>query len=187
MLNNFLVVILLLSMSIVNAGSYLSDKKDAFVLNNLINVLVVQQQELQRLMSMLEVLETMKASLSKRNVGLGEQGELLQLDEEKVENGEITNSEFKGKGASTQYANRRAEFQTDVEKFNVAVKEYNVLTVKMDHVLNKRSPSQVRQLIKEMRQLVENLQDALQAKNIIKAKFIAKQSVVAVEFGYVAN
>ena len=186
-----IIIFLLLNIGAANAERYQGDKKDLPKLDNIINVLNVQQQELQRLVSMLERLEAWKTSLTQSNMSLAKEGDELKQDKKKSKNGEMASSEYKNKwevtSRSLKYADNLVVFQEDVKKFNLFVKEYNVLALKMNHVLSKRSPQQVGQLIKEMRRLVSNMQAALKGGEIEKAKFMAQQSDAAAEFGYVAN
>jgi len=190
-LSKVFIFLLLLNVNAVYAAAYQGDEKDLPRLNNLINILNVQQQELQRLVKMLERLETWKTTLTSDNKKLAEEGELLKLDKEKHKNKEMSDSEFNKKWVDTrrsvEHANQLVLFQADVKKFNAFVQEYNALTVKMDRVLSKRSPKQVTRLIKDIQRLMDNMKAALKESNITKAKFIAKQSEVAAEFGYVSD
>ncbi|NOY66494.1 MAG: hypothetical protein GXP13_03680 [Gammaproteobacteria bacterium] len=189
--NNIVFLFILLAAGTINADGFQGDKKDLPSLNNLINVLNVQRQELQRLVDMLTRLETWKASLTQDNIKLSGEREQLKSDKDKIEKGTMTNSDFNKKwnvsGRLSSHDKAVGSFQEDVKKFNIFAKDYNELTVKMKHVLDKRSPQQVMRLIKEMRHLVSNMQAALKAGDIVKAKFMAKQSYAAAEFGYVAN
>jgi len=190
-LSKIFVFLLLLNMGAAYAVSYQGDEKDLPRLENLINILNVQQQELKRLVEMLTRLETWKTTLTSDNKKIAEEGELLKIDKKKYEAKEMSDADFNEKwvatGRSVEHANKLVLFQSDVKKFNAFVQEYNALTVKMDRVLSKRSPQQVARLIKSIQRLMDNMQAALKAGNITKAKFIAKQSDVAAEFGYVSD
>lgn len=157
-------------------------------ITNLVNVLTVQQQQLEKLMGMLARLDDWKKQLTDENKRLAEEGELAKTDRQMYEKGQISEDELNRKwhmtGRSIQHERDLESFQQEVTDFNAYVKQYNSLTKTMSPVLSRRSPTEVRELIGEIRQLLDILQQALQDGNLEKARFIAKQSAIATEFGY---
>jgi len=186
-----LLLFFLLTISAAHAERYMGDSKDLSTINNLMNVLNVQQHELERLMNMLDRLEKWKKNLNQKNTKLAKEGELAKQDKKKVDNGEMSaeaiNEKWHKSGRSLKHDHELKSFREEVVKFNVFVKNYNVLASKMSHILSKRSPGQVGSLINNMRKLIANLKAALNDGNIEKAKFIAKKSAIATEFGYMVN
>lgn len=185
------LLLLLFNIGVVHAERYMGDNKDSPSINNLMTILKVQQQELQRLMSMLTRLEKWKQSLGKKNTELVKESELAKQDKKKEQRGEITaealNEKWHKSGRSLKHDHDLKSFREDVASFNTFVKDYNVLANKMNHVLKKRSPGQVTGLIKKIRELLATLKTEIDDGNIEKAKFIARQSKIAAEFGYTAN
>jgi hypothetical protein len=170
------------------AVRYLGDHKDAPKIENLLNILRVQQEELERLMNMLSRLDTWKKRLSNENTRLYEEGELAKQDRKKFEEGKMTelalNKKWATSGRSIRHDKDMQLFEKDVSEFNAYVKEYNQLTKKMSHVLDSRNPTQVKLLIKEIRKLSASLGRAMSDGNIEKARYIARKSAIAAEFGY---
>jgi len=185
---SILSLFFLFNLTAVNAVRYFGDSSDAPRIENLLKVLVVQKQELQKLMSMLSRLDDWKDQLNKENTRLYEEGELAKLDRKKFEEGKVSEQELNEKwhasGRSLRHEQALKSFQEEVVGFNGFVKEYNLYTKKMSHVLEKRTPIQVKALIEGMQKLVRNMQKAMDDGNIEKALFIAKQSSIAKEFGY---
>ncbi len=189
-LSNYLLPLILLIASIAPAQAvqYTGAHADAPKIENLLNILRVQQQELERLMNMLSRLDAWKQRLQSENQRLYEEGELAKQDKIKLDEGSITQQDLDKKwstsGRSIRHDKDLKLFDEDVNEFNAFVKEYNLLTKKMSHVLASRSPKQVQVLIKGMGKLSANLGKAISNGNIEKARFIARKSGIAAEFGY---
>jgi len=175
----------------VHAERYMGDSKDLPGINNLVNILSVQHQELKRLIETLERLEGWKSDLDKKNSSLAMEGELAKQDKQKADAGEMSaealNKKWHASGRSLKHDRDIKVFREEVAKFNVFVKDYNALTKKMNHILSKRTPIQVSKLISNMHKLIKNLRSAIKDGNIEKAKYIARQSAIASEFGYSEN
>ena len=170
------------------AVRYLGDQSDAPKIENLLKILHVQQQELERLMTMLSRLDAWKKRLNNENARLYEEGELAKQDRKKFEEGKMTelalNKKWAISGRSIRHDKDMQLFEKDVSEFNAYVKEYNLLTKKMSHVLDSRSPTQVKLLIKDMHKLSGSLGRAMSDGNIEKARYIARKSAIAAELGY---
>lgn len=186
-----LYFLLMFSMLPVQAVRYAGDLTDAPGIDNLLKVLNIQQGQLENLMDMLSRLDEWKKKLSSDNQHLAAEGELAKQDRKKFESGKLTEDDLNKKwhmtGRSVKHGKALQSFQQEVVEFNAYVKEYNLLATKMSHVLNNRSPSQVKLLIGEMRKLVRILREAMNDGNIEKARYIARKSALAVEFGYSAD
>jgi hypothetical protein len=170
------------------AVRYPGNLDDAPKIENLLKVLRVQQQELERLMDMLSRLDTWKTRLNNENTRLYKEGELARQDRKKFKDGKMTelalNKKWHTSGRSIRHDKDLQLFKEDVSEFNAYVKEYNQLTKQMSHVLDSRSTIQVKLLIKDMRKLSSNLGRAMSDGNIEKARYIARKSAIAAEFGY---
>jgi len=157
-------------------------------ISNLVNILTVQQQQLEKLLDMLVRLDQWKEQLSDENKRLSVEGDLAKSDRLQFEKGKISEDDLNRKwhisGRSLQHERDLKVFEQEVSDFNAYVKQYNVLTKSMSPVLSRRSPSEVRELVGDIRSLLGILQQALQDGNLEKARFIAKQSAIATEFGY---
>ncbi|HEC28795.1 MAG TPA: hypothetical protein ENI65_04310 [Gammaproteobacteria bacterium] len=175
----------------VSAERFLGDPKDAFAIENLVKVLMVQYQQLEKLMAMLDKLDSWKKSLDRESTSLTREGELAKSDRTKLDNGQMTEDELNRKwhksGRALKHESALKLFSEDIVKFNRFVETYNQLTKKMKHILEKRTPGKVTLLVGNMKKLVQKLQDSLKKGNIEKAKFIARQSAIAGEFGYKAR
>lgn len=191
-INKFLAGVLfiffLANTLVVQAVRSSDESGDAPRIENLLKVVRVQKQELEKLMSMLSRLNEWKTKLNEENNRLYEEGELARIDRKKLEEGQVNESELNKKwhasGRSMRHDQALQSFQEDVVSFNVFVKEYNIYTKKMSHVLEKRTPMQIKSLIKKMQKLLSNMREAMDDDNIEKAVFIARQSAIAKEFGY---
>jgi len=183
-----LFFLLSFGISVVHAVRYADKTANAPRIDNLVNVLNVQQQQLEKLLGMLSRLDDWKKKLNSENQRLATEGELAKQDREKFESGQLTEDELNRKwhitGRSIKHDKALQLFTQEVADFNTYVKEYNILTKKMSHVLNDRSPPQIKSLVTKMRKLVQILREALSDGNVEKARYIAKQSAIAGEFGY---
>ncbi len=183
--------LLMFCMLSAQAVRYAVDNGSALRIGNLLKVLNVQQQQLVNLMDMLSRLNDWKKKLNSENQRLAKEGELAKQDRQQFDNGKLSEDELNKKwhitGRSIKHDRELQSFKQEVTEFNAYVKEYNQLTSKMSHVLNNRSPSQVKLLIREIGKLVRILREAMDDGNIEKARYIAKQSAIAVEFGYSAD
>ena len=157
-------------------------------INNLVNILTVQHQQLQKLLDMSARLDDWKMQLDDENKRLAKEGQLAKSDRLMFEEGKLSENDLNKKwhlsGRSAQHERELNMFEQEVSEFNAYVRQYNKLSNTMSTVLSSRSQSDVRELITEMRKLITILQQALQDGNLEKARFIAKQSVIASEFGY---
>ncbi len=180
-------ILLGVSISPAHAVRY-GEAVDAPKIVNLLNVLRVQQQELERLMNMLSRLDSWKQRLNKENTRLYQEGELAKQDRKKFEQGDISeqalNKKWHTSGRSIRHDKDLQLFKDDVNEFNAYVKEYNQLTNKMSHVLDTRTPNEIKSLINDMRKLSTILDSAISDGNIEKARYIARKSAIAAEFGY---
>ena len=156
-----LVFVFAIYISPVSAERYPDDTRAVLALENLVKVLTVQRQDLEKLMGMLARLDQWKKNLNQENNRLSQEGELEKADRKKTANGQISKDEFNRKwsqsGRSLKQKKAVKQFKEDVVRFNQFAKDYNELAKKMNHVLAKRSPGKVAALIGDMKKLVQNI------------------------------
>jgi len=189
LIQQFLFSLLLLSfMMSASAVRYLGDPKQAPAIKNLINILQVQSQEIEKVLRMLAALQNEKSGLDERKQKLGKAMQVLKADRVLVKAGKLSKSTYhekwQEKGQEQQLQKDMDLFQNAVKKFNHSIKVFNLTAQKMKHVLKKRTPGQIAALVAEMKKLILKLQQALNEGNYEKALFIAHKSDVAKEFGY---
>lgn len=175
----------------VSAVRYMGDPKDAPVIKNLITILQVQSQEIEKVLHMLGALQTEKQKLDKRKETLGKAMQTLKADKALLKEGKMSQQDYQHKwqkkGLEQQLNKDIQSFQQTVKKFNRSIRAFNIAATKMKHVLKKRTPGQMVSLVKAMKSLITELQKALDKGNYERALFIARKSEVAREFGYREN
>jgi len=183
---SFLLITFLLPVSAVR---YMGDPKDAAAIKTLITILQVQGQEIEKVLHMLSGLQKEKARLDERKKILGKAMHTLKTDKALLDAGKLSKKSFADKWQTEGHDKRLKKdytvFQGAVKKFNKSINAFNVTAKKMQHVLKKRTPGQIGALRNAMRNLVEQLQAALKEGNYERARFIARKSDVAKEFGYI--
>ena len=174
----------------LQAERYLGDPREAAPLRQFLVSLRSQESQLQKLLKMLDRLEQWKAELNKENERLAIEGKAAKEDKKLHDAGKMTTEELNQKwlssGRSLKHDGDLKRFKAEVARFNEYVRDFNHLATSLKPVIDKRSPEQVRRLVFEIHKLDRLMQDALENGNIEKAKYIAKRSAIASEFGYKA-
>ena len=190
-ITSLLLILFVLLTTSAMAERYKGDPADRPPLDNLIAILKVQAGELEKLVKYLSDLDQGKQALAEQDSRIGTDERSLQADRKKMADASMTQKEFDAiwisSGELQRHEQLKKQFKMNIDIFNTKVVEFNDHVAKMKHALGGRSPKQVQAMISEMHELVRRLQKSLDEGNIEMAKFIAKQSKIAGQFGYKAQ
>lgn len=164
------------------------DPKDAVPVRALIQNLTNYHARFGQLMDMRARVDRQRQKLDSEKAGLEKQRSELERARAQLAKGSMTQAEFdqkwKASGRAARYQKDLDAFQAEVKQHNVYIGQFNRAAEQLSTHLKKRSPADLYALMADMVKLKDTLQDNLDAKDYVKADYVAQHSAVATEFGY---
>lgn len=183
-----LVLMLVGQVGAVEAGRYRGTAEDAAPIKRLLVQLSTYQDKFERLLEMRVRIEQREQALNEKKARLAREAQEARDDRARVEAAEMTEQQLDAKwhssGRSVRNQREVQAFKEEAAQFNAYIDRYNQLAKELAPYLEERSVSQLRVLVEDIERLRANLLDAIDSGDFYKAKYIARHSAVAAEFGY---
>ena len=161
---------------------------DAKGVRQLIATLDAYQQRFRHLMEMRSQIRKQRADLDRRKAQLAQVDRELHADQARLAKGAMTRQAYDHKWKDTNKAQQHARalkaFQADVARYNKFIGRFNHTAKALAGHIGKRTPADVDELMQDMGALRQILQSELDAKQYVKASYVAQHSAIAAEFGY---
>lgn len=147
-----------------------------------------KQTQLRQLLAMRQQLDDWRARLDAQNKALDEEMARVREDKRQVEEGRMSRADLNRKwvdsGRAQEHDRQIQRFQQEVKEYNNLLQSYNTLAQDLAKHIQHRTPQAVQELVTQLHSLVTALQHALDNNQIDSARAIARNSPLAVEFGY---
>jgi hypothetical protein len=183
------IIPLLLLLTCSLAGqAFEYDRESIRPVRQLIDTLRAYEKQFTRLLELRAGIDARRKKLQKQHRILGREQYLRSQDRQRLDQGKLSKAAFDSawlvNGRSRALDRAIANFKKRVALYNRELKEYNALARALLRFLNKRSPDQVRALVRQIRKLRQSLSEQIADGRYAKAAYMAENSALAKEFGY---
>ena len=182
------ILLLILLTCSLPGYSFEYDRESIRPVRQLIDTLATYEKQFQRLLALRAGIDARRKKLQKQHQILGREQYLRGQDEQQVKQGKLSKADYDknwlANGRSRALDRSILDFKKRVVIYNRELKAYNGLARALLRFLKKRSPDQVRALVRQIRKLREGLAEQIADGRYARAAYMAENSALAREFGY---